>query len=90
MESLCCHSPRKRGIQYSAAPGVTGSPAFAGDDSGEMVMARRFHSTGNRSSCGYGVKGWALAHTGRIAEGIEEFSQGIALSRRIMGQVAIP
>jgi hypothetical protein len=55
-----------------------------------MVMARRFHSTGNRSSCGYGVKGWALAHTGRIAEGIEEFSQGIALSRRIMGQVAIP
>jgi predicted ATPase len=36
------------------------------------------------------VKGWALAHTGRIAEGIEEFSHGIALSRRIMGQVAIP
>jgi hypothetical protein len=32
----------------------------------------------------------ALAHAGRIAEGIEEFPQGIALSRRIMGQVAIP
>jgi hypothetical protein len=45
-ELLWCHPPRKRGIQYSAAPEVTGSPAFAGDDSGEIGACPWFHSTG--------------------------------------------
>jgi hypothetical protein len=30
--TLRCRSPRKRGTQYSAGSWVTGSPAFAGDD----------------------------------------------------------
>jgi precorrin-2/cobalt-factor-2 C20-methyltransferase len=54
MESLECHPPRKRGIQYSAAPEVTGSPAFAGDDSGEIGAPPGFHSTGNGSKGGKG------------------------------------
>jgi hypothetical protein len=35
-EPLNCHPPRKRGIQYSAGPEISGSPAFAGDDSREI------------------------------------------------------
>jgi DNA-binding winged helix-turn-helix (wHTH) protein/predicted ATPase len=36
------------------------------------------------------VRGWALAHIGRVNEGLEELTTGIECSRRIMGQVAIP
>ena len=36
------------------------------------------------------VRGWALAHMGRLNEGLEELTAAIELSRRIMGQVGIP
>jgi para-aminobenzoate synthetase len=47
-----CHSPRKRGIRYSWSPGLTlpqgpgriGSPAFAGNGSGEIGKRPRHHS----------------------------------------------
>jgi len=36
------------------------------------------------------VHGWAMAHMGRVNEGLEELTAGVESSRRIMGQVAIP
>jgi DNA-binding winged helix-turn-helix (wHTH) protein/tetratricopeptide (TPR) repeat protein len=36
------------------------------------------------------VRGWAMAHMGRVNEGLEELGTGIESSRRIMGQVAVP
>jgi adenylate cyclase len=42
--------------------------------------------TGPWNKC---VHGWALAHTGRAADGLVELQAGIEESRRIMGQVAM-
>ena len=36
------------------------------------------------------ARGWALAHIGRVDEGIQELAAGIGSSRTIMGQVGFP
>jgi DNA-binding winged helix-turn-helix (wHTH) protein/tetratricopeptide (TPR) repeat protein len=36
------------------------------------------------------VRGWALAHMGRVDEGLEDLTAAIESSRRIMGQVGFP
>jgi hypothetical protein len=60
---LRCHSPRRRGIQCSAAPGVTEPPAFAGDDTAVIQNGREPAIATQHMGLVVGVRNWHVAST---------------------------
>jgi predicted ATPase len=56
----------------------------------EGVSFSRTHGLVQTSAWHHCVHGWALAHTGRSADGVAELQNGIEESLRILGHVAMP
>jgi predicted ATPase len=57
---------------------------------GEAIALGEEHGLAQTNAWNHCVHGWALAHSGTLADGLIELQTGIAESNRLMGQVGMP